>query len=138
MQSKLALPTLRLCSTTMAVLLGGLLAFASCGGVEDPDSISVVVRMPAVPADATQLSVLASLDGKAAMQPLTITEFAKFSRFGVRLAKDKSGTLALTIDVTDANSCKLGTATASTPIGPPLQADISATLTLLEIGRAHV
>lgn len=131
MQSKLALPTLRLCSATMAVLLGGLLAFASCGGVEDPDSISVVVHMPAVPSDATQLSVLASLDGRAAMQPLAITESAKFSRFGVRLAKDKSGTLALTIDVTDANACKLGTATATTPIGPPLQADISATLTLL-------
>lgn len=131
MQSKLALPTPRLSSVTMAVLLGGLLASAGCGGVEEPDSISVVVNMPAVPFDATQLSVLASLNGTAAMSPLTITEVAKFSRFGVRLAKDKSGTLALTIDVIDANACKLGTATATTTIGPPLQATISATLTLL-------
>lgn len=133
MQSKPALPSLRSCSATLAVLLLGLglASVPACGGVEDPDSIAVVVHMPQVPSDTAQLSVLASLNGTAAMSPLAITDATKFSRFGVRLSKDKSGTLALTIDLTDANACKLGTATASTAIGPPLQADVSATLTLL-------
>src|SRR4051812_29500114 len=112
MQSKLAFPTLRLFSATMAVLLGGLFAFAACGGAEDPDSISVVVHMPSVPSDATLLSVQATLDGKAAMQPLLIDDVNKFGRFGVRLDKSKSGSLALTITITDVNSCKIGTATA--------------------------
>lgn len=134
MQPKPALPSLRSFSATLAVLfLGlGLASVPACdGGVAELDSIAVVVHMPQVPSDTAKLSVLASLNGTAAMSPLDITDVTKFPRFGVRLSKDKSGTLALTIDLTDANSCKLGTATASTAIGPPLQADISATLTLL-------
>lgn len=111
---------------------GSLALSGSCGTeVAQPESISVVVKVPSVPSDAAKLKILATLNGKDAMQPLTLTDRNGFSRFGVRLPLDKSGSLALKIDVIDANDCMLGSAAATTPIGPPVQTEVSATLTLL-------
>lgn len=104
----------------------------SCGTEQaEPESISVVVKVPAVPSDAAKLKILETLNGKDAMQPLTLTDRNGFARFGVRLPLDKSGSLALKIDVIDANDCMLGSASATTAVGPPVQTEVSATLTLL-------
>jgi hypothetical protein len=128
-------PSVRAAAFSLAAVasLASLGLLSSCGKTvtADPESISVVVKVPAVPSDAAKLKILATLNGTDAMQPLTLTDRNGFSRFGVRLPLDKSGSLALKIDVIDANDCMLGSASANTPIGPPVQTEISATLTLL-------
>jgi hypothetical protein len=112
----------------LSVLVLGLVAagLAGCGSAE-PDNYALVVNVDGLPADAAKLIVDAQLDGKpSSTQPLTV--MTKLTRFGVRLPKTTQGTLTLSIDVRDAQDCKLGNATLMQALSGGYRDELRATV----------
>ena len=52
----------------------------------------------------------------------------KLTRFGLRLAKELTGTLTVGIDAYDAELCKVGSGSVSTPVGSPYRFEITASM----------
>lgn len=103
---------------------------SNCGPAE-PTVTSIAVHVPSVPPQTMSLNVSATLDGKKAMQNLRILDSQQFDYFGIRLPKEQQGTLMVNVDILDIKKCKLGSASASTALGPPYQFDITVDEMLL-------
>jgi hypothetical protein len=105
------------------------LAMVTCdAGQLEPDANAVAVNVLGLTADATKLMVTTTLDGKATtnQSPLEVT--SKLTRFGMRLAKELTGTLSIAIESYDTEQCKVGTGTATTPLGSPYRFEVTASM----------
>lgn len=112
----------------LSVLVLGLVAGGlwGCGSAE-PDNYALLVNVDGLPADAAKLIVDAQLDGRpSSAQPLEVV--SKLTRFGVRLPKTTQGTLTLSIDVRDAQNCKLGSASLMQPLSGGYRDELRATV----------
>lgn len=112
----------------LSVLVLGLVAggLAGCGSAE-PDNYALLVNVDGLPAGAAKLIVEAQLDGKpSSTEPLKV--MTKLTRFGVRLPKTTQGTLTLSIDVRDAQDCKLGNATLMQALSGGYRDELRATV----------
>lgn len=115
----------------LSVLVLGLVAggLAGCGSAE-PDNYALLVNVDGLPTDAAKLIVEAQLDGKpSSTQPLEV--MTKLTRFGVRLPKTTQGTLTLSIDVRDAQNCKLGNASLMQSLSGGYRDELRATVSPL-------
>lgn len=105
---------------------------SSCGsdpGQLEPDANAIAVQVMGLSSAAVKLIVTPTLDGKPATNTAQMEVTGKLNRFGLRLAKQLTGNLAVSVDAYDANQCRVGTGSVSTPIGPPWRYEITVTLT---------
>lgn len=106
------------------------LAMVTCGdpGQLEPDANAVAVTVIGLTADATKLVVTPTLDGKAATTTTPFEVTSKLTHFGLRMAKELSGTLTIAIDAYDVELCKVGTGSVNTPVGKPWRYEVSASM----------
>jgi hypothetical protein len=97
-------------------------------GQLEPDANAVAVTVLGLTADATKLVVTTTLDGKPSTNQTPYEITSKLTRFGIRLAKELSGTLALNIDSYDVDLCKVGSGTVTTQIGSPYRFEVTASM----------
>lgn len=105
-----------------------MLASSCDPGQLEPDANAVAINVLGLTSDATKLVVTTTLDGKATTntEPMEVT--TKLTRFGLRLAKELTGTLTVGIDAYDAELCKVGSGSVSTPVGSPYRFEITASM----------
>lgn len=77
----------------------GAAALPACGS----DGPSLLVRVGNVPADATKLNVLATLNGQPAKAPTLVS--SPLDRFGVSMPSGSQGELLLQVDAFDSDEC---------------------------------
>lgn len=70
----------------------------------------IVIDVLDVPASTQSLVVQATLDGKMASEPMVFTQ--ELSRFGIRIAKDRRGLLAVSLMARDVSGCVLARGSA--------------------------
>ena len=115
----------------------GVVALLSGGCGSTPDNFSVLVLIENVPLDGSQLTVKAMLDGKSASNQLDVTN--SLTRFGVRIPRDRAGSLNLNMQVLDSASCVLAEGTVSRGLAAPeYQVTLNTRLTTLQPRRCPI
>lgn len=122
----------RLVFTSMAFLALGSMPFSlgSCGdpGQLEPDANAIAVTVEGLSSAAIKLVVTTTLDGNPAKNAAPMEVTGKLTRFGLKLPKEASGTLSITVDAYDAGQCRVSTGTVTTPIGNPWRYEVKVTV----------
>lgn len=100
------------------------------------DQTLVVVDVIDVPAETKLLHVEATLDGKAASLAMDFTQ--ELSRFGIRIPKDRRGTLQVSIEARDASGCTLARGKGELGVDGGMEYALSVQLTALPSPQCEV